>query len=70
MKHFDPKLMSHNMKALRKQAGLTLEQVGIHLGVTKQAVWALEKHPEKTCMSRLLELAELYGCNARDFFTE
>lgn len=70
MKHFDPKLMSHNMKALRKQAGMTQADVGKALGITKQAVCRLENAPQKTNAKRLIELAELYGCNARDFFTE
>lgn len=49
-----PKQLSALLKALRAQAGLSQAQVAAKLGVTHQAISALERHPEKATLDRLM----------------
>jgi len=70
MKSFDFEAMSRRLSELRKQSGLTQEDVGKHFGVTRQAVCYMEKHPKMLSIEKINALASLYGCNPTDFFAE
>lgn len=49
------------LKALRKQAGLTQGEAALRLGVTQQALSALERNAEKVSAERLLHLLGILG---------
>ena len=70
MKRIDPEQVRANMKAIRRAKGLTQTDVAKALGVTKQAVSRYEREPQALSVSKLLTLAELYGCSPRDFLHE
>lgn len=70
MRRFNAEQISANMKAIRKGKGLTQTDVAKVLGITKQAVCYMEKHPEHTTINRLNVLADLYGVSTRAFFDE
>lgn len=54
------------LKEIRKKAGLTAKDVATAMGVSFQNVynWEAGSYPPPT--SRLLALAELYGCDIED----
>ncbi len=48
------------MRAFRKQAGLSQGQLGERLGISRQAITALEREPEAATFERLMRVwAEL-----------
>lgn len=48
------------MRAFRKQAGLSQAQLGERLGISRQAITALEREPQAATFERLLRVwAEL-----------
>lgn len=48
------------MRAFRKQAGLSQAQLGERLGISRQAITALEREPEAATFERLMRVwAEL-----------
>ncbi|HPF73990.1 MAG: helix-turn-helix domain-containing protein [Lysobacteraceae bacterium] len=49
-----PQQLSPLLKALRTKAGFSQAKVAAKLGVTHQAVSALERHPEKATLDRLM----------------
>lgn len=52
----------------RAEAGLTQEQVGEHLGIGNEAVSRMERGVAPPSLSRLYDLADLFGCAVADFF--
>ncbi|MBB4133052.1 MULTISPECIES: helix-turn-helix transcriptional regulator [unclassified Xanthomonas] len=44
------------LRALRKQQGLTQDQLAEQLGITRQAVSALERKPEAATFERLMRV--------------
>lgn len=54
----------------RSVAKLTQEQVAEKLGLGNEAVSRLERGVATLSVVRLLELAELFGCEAADLLTE
>ncbi len=51
-----PQQLASVLKAMRHQAGLSQAQVAAKLGVTHQAVSALERQPESATLDRLMRL--------------
>ena len=61
---YSPKLLSERMKFLRKQKGLTLEQFGVEIGVTKQTTSRWETGLRQPSLEMLAKVAEFYGVSA------
>ncbi len=51
-----PQQLASLLKAIRLQKGLSQAQVAARLGISHQAVSALEKQPEKATLERLMRL--------------
>jgi HTH-type transcriptional regulator/antitoxin HipB len=51
------------LKAFRKNAGLTQEQVAVRLGVTQQTLSALERNAQRVSAERLLQLLGILGAD-------
>lgn len=51
-----PPQLASLLKALRAQAGLSQAQVAARLGISHQAISALEKQPEKATVERLMRV--------------
>lgn len=51
----------YGFKAARQRAGLTLEQVAKHIGVTKPSIWAWEHGRSKPTPQNLAALEKLFG---------
>lgn len=49
------------LKAIRKQRGLTQDQLAERLGITRQAVGALERKPEAATFERLMRVWAILG---------
>ena len=58
---FSPELLSERIKLLRKQQGLTLEQFGVEIGVTKQTTSRWETGLRQPSLEMLARIAEFYG---------
>ena len=62
--------LKDRIAAVRKVAGLTQEQLGELLGVTRQAVSKWESGASDPSTSNLLALARLYGVSAEELLRE
>lgn len=51
-----PQQLASLLKAIRAQKGLSQAQVAARLGISHQAVSALEKQPEKATLERLMRI--------------
>lgn len=51
-----PQQLASLLKAFRVQKGLSQAQVAARLGISHQAVSALEKQPEKATLERLMRI--------------
>lgn len=51
-----PQQLASLLKAMRAQSGLSQAQVAARLGISHQAVSALEKQPEKATLERLMRM--------------
>lgn len=51
-----PQQLASLLKAIRVQRGLSQAQVAARLGISHQAVSALEKQPEKATLERLMRI--------------
>ncbi|WP_434716921.1 helix-turn-helix transcriptional regulator [Paraburkholderia sp. A2RO-4L] len=54
----------------RGESGLTQEQVAESLGIGNEAVSRMERGLVMPTVARLVELAEIFGCEAADLLTE
>lgn len=57
----DRKHLARNLSRLRKEKGLTLDQVAAALGVSKPAVWGWENGRAAPQFDRLQAIAQLFG---------
>lgn len=62
--------MRRNMRMLRVGAGLTQEQAGNLLGITRQSLYQKETKPFTLTLKTLMRLADAYQCKVTDFFKE
>ena len=53
--------INHNLKELRKKAGLTQEEVAVMVNVTRQAISSYESGRTRPDLDMLLMLADVYG---------
>lgn len=51
-----PQQLASLLKAMRAQSGLSQAQVAARLGISHQAVSALERQPEKATLERLMRM--------------
>lgn len=58
--------VGENIRAIRTAQGLTLEQVGKSLGVSKQFILQLEKGLRTPNLSQLLEICDILCCTPND----
>ncbi|MBF0116594.1 MAG: helix-turn-helix transcriptional regulator [Magnetococcales bacterium] len=57
-----PTLLSEKIKRLRKEKGLTLEQLGDMTGSSKSYIWALEnQNPPRPSAEKIQKIAEVLG---------
>lgn len=54
----------------RADSGFTQEQVAEQLGIGNEAVSRMERGLVMPTVARLVELAEIFGCDAADLLTE
>ena len=57
------------LRYLRSRSGLTLQDLGDRLGVTRGAVWAWETGQKRPNADRLPALAAALGCSMEELFT-
>ena len=62
--------LNERIASVRKAAGLTQEQLGELVGVSRQAVSKWESGASDPSTSNLLALAKLYGVSAEDLLRE
>lgn len=55
-----PQQLASLLKAIRVQRGLSQAQVAARLGISHQAVSALEKRPEKATLERLMRILGVF----------
>lgn len=60
-------LLVGGFEYLRHKHNMTLEEVGKHIGTTKQYVHQMEKRQQKISNKFKVKLAELYGISVEEF---
>lgn len=58
--------VGENIRAIRTAQGLTLEQVGKSLGVSKQFVFQLEQGTRLPNVRQILEICNILRCTPND----
>ncbi|PRA63167.1 transcriptional regulator [Pseudomonas sp. MYb187] len=64
VKEPSPHHIGRQLAKYRRARGLTQDQVGDHLHITGEAVSRLERGLVELSVTKLLQLADLYGCPA------
>lgn len=62
--------LGEKLKDIRKELGFSQDFVAKELGITRQAVIAIEAGKRKIDSFELFKLADLYNVSARDLLTE
>lgn len=62
--------LSERIRAIRKSKGLSLEDVASSMGMSRQAVWRMEKNPLGMQMKNMMLMANAIGCHVTDFFSD
>lgn len=60
--------MKNRLKVLRAEKGWTQEQLGQQLGVSRQAVIAIESDKHDPSLDLAYRIAALFGCAVEDVF--
>lgn len=68
MRPIDGNELSNNIKAERHRAGLTVEDVTKKLKISRPTYLKYENDASKISIARLMDLAEIFGCNISMFF--
>lgn len=55
-----PKTIGQRLRALRKQKGYTLNQVGVWPDCDSVTIWAIEHEKQRLSIERLISLAAIY----------
>lgn len=63
------KVLATNIKRLRESRGLTLEELGSRVGVSKQAIWALENERSWITIDKVSKLALYFQIEEHELFT-
>lgn len=58
--------VGQNIRAIRKLQGITLEEVGNSLGVSKQFIVKLEQGLRTPNLSQLVDICEVLHCTPND----
>jgi transcriptional regulator with XRE-family HTH domain len=53
-------VLSQNIKSLREAHGLTLEELGEKLGISKQAMWSIENEKSWITLKNVEKLSEFF----------
>lgn len=56
-----PRQLAPLMRAFRKKAGLSQAELASRMGVSRQAITALERHPESATFERLMKVWAVLG---------
>jgi len=64
------KSISDNIRTLREELGYTQEYMAIELNISQQAYSRIEKNPENTALSRLLEIAAVLKVSLNSLINE
>lgn len=62
--------LSERIAGIRKSKGMSLEAIAERMGMSRQAVWKMEKNPLGMQMKNMMAMANAMGCDIRDFFTD
>ncbi len=54
-------MLARNLKTLREAHGLTLDQLGKQIGVSRQAIWAIENEKSWITVDKIEKLAEAFN---------
>ena len=60
--------IGQRIAALRKEAGLTQEELSERVGSTKSTISRIESGHERASLQRLIEIADALDADVRDFF--
>ncbi|OPZ23976.1 MAG: Helix-turn-helix domain protein [bacterium ADurb.BinA186] len=63
-------VLALNLKRLREQRGLTLEELGDSIGVTKQAIWALENENSWITLDKVKKLSAYFKIEEHELFSK
>ena len=68
MDKIDTSIIRANMRRFRENAGMKQRDVAEKMDVTIATVSKWEANPGSVKMLHMAQMAQLYGCNIRDFF--
>ena len=60
--------MKNKVRQLRKEKGLTQEQLGDIIGVSRQTINAIEKEKLDPSLPTAFKMSQLFECPIEDFF--
>lgn len=62
-------VLASNIRALREHRGLTLEELGKMIGVSKQAIWNIENQQSWITLDKIEKLAMFFGIEQHELFS-
>jgi len=62
------KLVANNLKQLRENKGLTLEELGSKIGVSRQAIWNMENDTSWITKDKAAKLSKALGVEEHVIF--
>ncbi|MGM0341634.1 helix-turn-helix transcriptional regulator [Enterococcus sp. AZ007] len=61
-------MVLQNLESVRKQQGLTFQQVADQAGLTKEFYWMIEKGKRKLSYENAVKIASVFGKEPDDIF--